>query len=337
MASEKWAGFTDEDIERIKTHPTNRKGKKETAGPLKIKDINTKTLKHEAFLSELSKEETSYSDVDLNKSSLQLKNTSKPEELQIPNGVLDSAVNSNSLSSENIVPNILKDSSKSNESLNKDFKEKICENETSPSIAELELFEMRRKRIEAENAKRRALINKAITDKKMQTQAEARKLATITQELNRLDSILSADVSILRDYIEEASLEFTKAEKRYLKAEKEFIEAKLNLYEKMQRKEQLTEHLCAVIEQNENRKANKLVELMKQLEMETIIEDYEIHDTQPILSKFCHLNDETYHCCQTLKPTQKAPARENESKSIISEGETQNENSIKNESCGSEK
>ncbi|GIY38507.1 RAB6-interacting golgin [Caerostris extrusa] len=307
MASEKWAGFTDEDIERIKTHPTNRKGKKETTGPLKIKDINTKTLKHEAFLSELSKEDTSYSDVDLNKSSLQLKNTSKPEELQIPNGVLDNAVNSNSLSSENIVPNILEDSSKSNESLNKNFEEKIYENETT------------------------------ITDKKMQTQAEARKLATITQELNRLDSILSADVSILRDYIEEASLEFTKAEKRYLKAEKEFIEAKLNLYEKMQRKEQLTEHLCAVIEQNENRKANKLVELMKQLEMETIIEDYEIHDTQPILSKFCHLNDETYHCCQTLKPTQKAPTHENESKSIISEGETQNENSIKNESCGSEK
>ncbi|GFU46745.1 RAB6-interacting golgin [Trichonephila clavipes] len=164
---------------------------------------------------------------------------------------------------------------------------------------------MRRKRIEADNARRRALINKAITDKKMQTQAEAVKLAKITQELNRLDSILSADVSILRDYIEEASLDFTKAEKRYLKAEKEFIEAKLQLYEKMQRKEQLTEHLCAIIEQNENRKANKLVELMRQLEMEAIIENYEINDPQPILSKFCLLNDEAYHCCQTLKPSQK--------------------------------
>lgn len=46
----------------------------------------------------------------------------------------------------------------------------------------------------------------------MQTQAEAIKLGKITQELNRLDSILSADVSILRDYIEQASMEFSKAE-----------------------------------------------------------------------------------------------------------------------------
>lgn len=46
----------------------------------------------------------------------------------------------------------------------------------------------------------------------MRTQAEAIKLAHITQELSRIDSSLSADVSILRDYIEKASLEFSEAE-----------------------------------------------------------------------------------------------------------------------------
>lgn len=46
----------------------------------------------------------------------------------------------------------------------------------------------------------------------MRTQAEAVKLAKITEELNRIDSSLSADVSILRDYIEKASFEFSEAE-----------------------------------------------------------------------------------------------------------------------------
>lgn len=48
--------------------------------------------------------------------------------------------------------------------------------------------------------------------RQMRTHAEAIKLAHITQELNRIDSSLSADVSILRDYIEKASLEFSEAE-----------------------------------------------------------------------------------------------------------------------------
>ena len=55
--------------------------------------------------------------------------------------------------------------------------------------------------------------------------------------------------------------------KRYEKAEKEFVEAKMLLFNKMERKEQLTEHLCHIIEANECRKANKLSELMQKLEL----------------------------------------------------------------------
>jgi RAB6-interacting golgin len=39
------------------------------------------------------------------------------------------------------------------------------------------------------------------------------------------------------------------------------------LFERLERKELLTEHLCTIIEQNEIRKARKLVELMKRLQL----------------------------------------------------------------------
>lgn len=45
--------------------------------------------------------------------------------------------------------------------------------------------------------------------------------------------------------------------------------AKLDLQKKTEVKEQLAEHLCAIIQQNELRKARKLEELMLQLELST--------------------------------------------------------------------
>lgn len=53
--------------------------------------------------------------------------------------------------------------------------------------------------------------------------------------------------------------------KRYEKAESEYVTSKLDLHRKTEVKEQLTEHLYAIIQQNELRKAEKLQELMLQL------------------------------------------------------------------------
>lgn len=55
--------------------------------------------------------------------------------------------------------------------------------------------------------------------------------------------------------------------KRLEKAEAEYVVAKLDLHRKTEVKEQLTEHLCAIIQQNELRKAEKLEELIQQLEL----------------------------------------------------------------------
>ena len=53
--------------------------------------------------------------------------------------------------------------------------------------------------------------------------------------------------------------------KRYDKAEKEFVAAKLHLHKMSERKDLLTDHLATIIEKNEERKAAKLDELMKEL------------------------------------------------------------------------
>lgn len=51
--------------------------------------------------------------------------------------------------------------------------------------------------------------------------------------------------------------------------------AKLDLHRKTEVKEQLTEHLCAIIQQNELRKAHKLEELMQELQLQATGEEEE--------------------------------------------------------------
>lgn len=53
--------------------------------------------------------------------------------------------------------------------------------------------------------------------------------------------------------------------KRYHKVEREFLDAKVLLHQKLEKKELLTEHLCTIIEKNEERKAEKLTELLIKL------------------------------------------------------------------------
>ena len=97
---------------------------------------------------------------------------------------------------------------------------------------------------------------------------EAKKLQAVKDELARLDSLLNRDVTILRDKIEGADRQYTVARKRYETAEAEFVAAKLALHKASEAKELLSEHLCTIIQQNEVRKAEKLAELLKTLELE---------------------------------------------------------------------
>lgn len=65
------------------------------------------------------------------------------------------------------------------------------------------------------------------------------------------------------------------------------MESKIDLYKKSESKEKLTEHLYAIIQQNEMRKSRKLAELMEQLELEVTTEEVEISLLElPALTSF---------------------------------------------------
>ncbi|KAK3797486.1 hypothetical protein RRG08_042086 [Elysia crispata] len=167
-------------------------------------------------------------------------------------------------------------SKESNQNPEKEVKE-LDENEAmSVELENVQKFQQQQKVIEEANKQKRALLARAIEDRRKRAKAEADKLLRVQQELNHLDSLLTADVGIIRDKIEMASLEYMDAQKRYEKAEKEFIAAKMDLYHKGEAKESLTEHLYTIIHQNEVRKARKLVELMEKLAMEVSPEEMEL-------------------------------------------------------------
>jgi len=128
-------------------------------------------------------------------------------------------------------------------------------------------IQKRKKELEEENKAKRQLLAKAIADRKLKTTQENKKLTQCQNELQKIDLLVASDIGLLRKTIEEASIEFSEAQKRYDRAEKEFVEAKLCLHKKQERKELLTEHLAAIIEDCEVRKARKLNELMSQLEL----------------------------------------------------------------------
>ncbi|KAL7984722.1 hypothetical protein Chor_003292, partial [Crotalus horridus] len=139
-----------------------------------------------------------------------------------------------------------------------------------------EILQQEQKLMEEKNKRKKAFLAKAIAERSKRTQAETVKLKRIQKQLQALDDMVSADIGILRNRIDQASLEYACARKRYDKAESEYVDAKLDLQKKTEVKEQLAEHLSTIIQQNELRKAKKLEELMKELEVEADEENLEL-------------------------------------------------------------
>ncbi|XP_039342314.1 RAB6-interacting golgin isoform X2 [Mauremys reevesii] len=139
-----------------------------------------------------------------------------------------------------------------------------------------EVLQQEQRLMEEKNKRKKALLAKAIAERSKRTQAETVKLKRIQKELQALDDMVSADIGILRNRIDQASMDYSFARKRYDKAESEYVAAKLDFQRKTEIKERLTEHLCTIIQQNELRKAKKLEELMKQLEVEADEENLEL-------------------------------------------------------------
>ncbi|XP_029684272.1 RAB6-interacting golgin, partial [Takifugu rubripes] len=134
------------------------------------------------------------------------------------------------------------------EGTNPDVKELDKEEVEVREKTRLEQLQHEQKMIEERNKRTKALLAKTIAEKSKQTQEEAVKLKRIQKELQALDDMVSSDISILRDRIEEASWDYSADRKRYEKAESEYVTSKLDLHRKTEVKEQLTEHLYAIIQ-----------------------------------------------------------------------------------------
>ncbi|KAH8307371.1 hypothetical protein KR044_010956 [Drosophila immigrans] len=126
-------------------------------------------------------------------------------------------------------------------------------------------FEQHRKMIEEQNKQKKQMLYKAIEQHTQKTAAESRKIEEIRHELSKLESDLAVDVALLRKQIDTACIHFANVEKQYIKIEAQFLKAKIDLHNASEKKELLTEHLCTVIAHNEDRKAQKLTELMQKV------------------------------------------------------------------------
>ncbi|XP_039755549.1 RAB6-interacting golgin isoform X2 [Pararge aegeria] len=143
--------------------------------------------------------------------------------------------------------------------------ENYTEDDLASHRVKLEGLQLKQKLMEEQNKKRKEMLSKALADRTKQTEEEVQKLEKIKKELQVLDGQFSQDVAVLRKKIDQACLSYADAEKQYLKVEKEFLQAKISLQKERERKELLTEHLCALITHNETRKAQKLETLMLEL------------------------------------------------------------------------
>ncbi|XP_034254236.1 RAB6-interacting golgin [Thrips palmi] len=279
----RWDGFSEEDITKMKSHSdfdktTNNRQKMKGVdlshnGKRKLSAVSPKKANPQ-------NNSTQRSSID-NSNGIQLDAPSRTVSSQPvnPETCSDSPLDSTKCSQElkcektdrniesitNIEPQVDKDDFKKSCLTAKLVMPSISE--PPPSSINLSDFRAKHRLMEEQNRARKVFLAKALEDRKKQTHAEQLRLGMIQEELQKLDQRLSCDVSIIRNQIEAASVEFMEAQKRYDRAEKEFLEAKLHLYTKLERKELLTHHLCTIIEQNEMRKAQKLSELMEKLQM----------------------------------------------------------------------
>jgi hypothetical protein len=126
-----------------------------------------------------------------------------------------------------------------------------------------------KQRLADEVAVKKEILSKTIQERFDQAVKETEILNMVRQELSKFDLVAQTDIDFLRIKIDETVKRLYAARGRYEKAEAEFMDAKMDLQVKKNSKTLLTEHLTLLIQQNEQRKAEKLEELMGRLAITT--------------------------------------------------------------------
>ena len=82
-------------------------------------------------------------------------------------------------------------------------------------MQKLENVHRRQKEMEERNRRKKDLLSKEIAMRKKKALAESSKLVKVQAELAKLDQLLSNDVSVVRDKIDDACYEYNQAKKRF--------------------------------------------------------------------------------------------------------------------------
>ncbi|XP_047993473.1 RAB6-interacting golgin [Leguminivora glycinivorella] len=284
--SSTFTGFSEEDLKRIKSVDTESNIESKVTTNIKKAQIGAKHKRtNNQYKLPLQKQSSDEAiDVMFDKCRLSIKNKPITEYNNNDSSDLDNIststidlnneddasggeANDNEKDSETVMENHI-DSRKSSTGVTPDLVRSVdnyTEDELASHGAKLEELQLKQKIMEEQNKKRKEMLAKALADRTKQTAEEVVRLEKIKKELQVLDGQFSQDVSVLRKKIDQACLSYAEAEKHYLKIEKEFLQAKINLQKEKEKKELLTEHLCALITHNETRKAQKLETLMLEL------------------------------------------------------------------------
>ncbi|XP_023938659.1 RAB6-interacting golgin isoform X1 [Bicyclus anynana] len=305
-----FTGFSEEDLKRIKSSDSgpNSAPPQKLLNARKIDKIGARPKRQlpQYKLPVLRNQGSDDAiDVAFDKCKLSLKQQNSVESIdnQTENGIDNE--NNNDIKEENLDPVQQSDTIVSSSTMDKseDNASRKSSSTTTPDVvrcvenyteddlashrAKLEELQLKQKLMEEQNKKRKEMLAKALADRTKQTEEEVQKLEKIKKELQVLDGQFSQDVAVLRKKIDQACLSYADAEKHYLKVEKEFLQAKISLQKERERKELLTEHLCALITHNETRKAQKLETLMLELasnKTENAIDvATPVRDTSPVI------------------------------------------------------
>ncbi|CAG9793698.1 unnamed protein product [Diatraea saccharalis] len=307
-----FTGFSEEDLKRIKSNQTtvNNEVPISTSTIKKIEKLGTKskrtTNSYKSLNLQKQTSDEAIDDIDFKKCKLSL---------QISSAILQESEFAQT-EKEDCVQSDLVNFNETCTDLNMEHEQTIdiqkndssndlrkCSTSSTPDIVrgvtdytedelaahrmKLEELQLKQKIMEEQNKKRKEMLAKALADRTKQTEEEVLRLEKIKKELQVLDGQFSHDVAVLRKKIDQACLSFAEAEKHYLRVEKDFLQAKISLQKEKEKKELLTEHLCALITHNETRKAQKLETLMLELASDKKIDINDLsrsmEDEEPII------------------------------------------------------
>ncbi|CAG5090485.1 Oidioi.mRNA.OKI2018_I69.PAR.g12620.t1.cds [Oikopleura dioica] len=113
------------------------------------------------------------------------------------------------------------------------IEEEVAEQKKKMEIQEVEKIQ---KEMEEKNKRRRAALAQEVISRQKKAALESKMLATIQDELVKLDNLLNADVAVIRDQIDKACVEFSEANRRFQTAEKEYVDAKFDLQQKLRQR-----------------------------------------------------------------------------------------------------